>query len=121
MRRYLHEGASCYCEVVSESSILEECERIATAIGARGTINIQLRMHQGQAVCFEINPRFSSTTGIRAQFGFNDLEHTIRHYCLDQPAKDLPKIRKGKAIRYSEAVLFDLDHRHTTKPILAYE
>ncbi len=107
MRRLLHNGASSFCDVVHEPAILEECRNIATAIGARGTINIQLRVDHGIPVCFEINARFSSTSGIRAHFGFNDVEHSLRHYYLEEQAVDLPVIREGTAIRYSEEIFID--------------
>jgi len=107
MRRLIYHGASQYCDVVNDPVILNECKNIAIAIGARGTINIQLRMDRGRPICFEINPRFSSTSGIRAHFGFNDVEHTIRHFVLHEPAIDLPVIKEGTVLRYVEEIFIN--------------
>ncbi len=107
MRRLLHGGASHFCDVSNDPAILDVCKKIAVAICTRGTINIQLRIDRGIPVCFDINPRFSSTSGIRAHFGFNDVEHTIRHYFLGEQAVDLPVIIKGTALRYTEEIYID--------------
>ncbi len=107
MRRLLQGGASSFCNVVKHPAILDTCRDIATKIGARGSINIQLRLHAGQTVCFDINPRFSSTSGIRAQFGFNDVEFAIRHYYLGEKARDLPVISRGTVLRHAEEIYID--------------
>lgn len=52
--------------------ITKQCEAIAKAIGARGAINIQCRVVDGEVMVFEINPRFSGTTSIRAMMGYNE-------------------------------------------------
>jgi len=59
-----------------------------------------MRVHNGRAVCFEINVRFSGTAPIRARLGFNDVEAALRHYVLAEPAADLPLITSGIALRY---------------------
>ncbi len=107
MRRLLNHGASHFCDVSNDPASLDVCKKIAVAIGTRGTINIQLRIDRGIPICFEINPRFSSTSGIRAHFGFNDVEHTIRHYVLGEQAVDIPVIKKGTALRYTEEIYID--------------
>lgn len=80
--------------------IEREAERIATALAPIGPCNIQLRMTRRGPVCFEINPRFSGTTAIRAQFGFNEVEAALRHFLLDDDAPPLPHITEGIALRY---------------------
>lgn len=49
-----------------------QCRLIAEALDSRGPLNLQLRMVGGKASVFEINPRFSGTTSIRALAGFNE-------------------------------------------------
>ena len=58
--------------VVAPGEVSAACEAIAAAIGSTGPLNIQLRWVDGEPYVFEINPRFSGTTSIRAWFGFNE-------------------------------------------------
>ena len=52
---------------------------IAQAIGSRGPINIQGRLDKERRfVPFEINPRFSASTHLRAMAGFNEVDHHLR-------------------------------------------
>jgi len=53
-------------------AITKQCEAIAKSIGARGAINIQCRVVDGEVMVFEINPRFSGTTSLRAMMGYNE-------------------------------------------------
>jgi len=55
----------------------------------------------------EINPRFSGTTGIRAKFGFNDVELSIReHIGLD--LENIVKVKKGFVVRYLEEIYYKM-------------
>lgn len=65
------------------------CERIAAALGARGPVNIQCRFVGGEVRVFEINPRFSGTTSIRAMVGFNEPDLLLRRH-LRSEALDTP-------------------------------
>lgn len=54
------------------------CERIALALGSRGPLNIQGRVGaDGNFVPFEINPRFSASTYLRALAGFGEIDHFL--------------------------------------------
>ena len=48
---------------------------------------------------FEINPRFSGTSGIRYLYGFNDAEMAFEQACLGQPIVQ-PALRPGVVMRY---------------------
>jgi carbamoyl-phosphate synthase large subunit len=61
------------------------CERIAKALDARGAVNVQCRLVDGEVVVFEINPRFSGTTSLRAMVGYNEPDVLIRHHVLGEP------------------------------------
>jgi carbamoyl-phosphate synthase large subunit len=100
MRRELVSGTTSVAEAGEFPEVRATAERIATALRPVGPLNVQLRMRGSEAVCFELNVRFSGTAGIRAQFGFNDVEAAIRHLALGEPAADLPVIREGIALRY---------------------
>jgi carbamoyl-phosphate synthase large subunit len=52
--------------------VTSACERIAAALGSSGPLNVQCRLVDGEVRVFEINPRFSGTTSLRAMVGFNE-------------------------------------------------
>ena len=100
MRRELHEGTTVLAEAGLFPPLREEAARIAAALKPMGPCNIQMRMHDDEPVCFEINNRFSGTTPVRARWGFNEVEAALRHYVLGEPARDLPVITEGIMLRY---------------------
>ena len=59
--------------------VCDQAERIATAIGSRGPMNIQGRVREGILLPFEINPRFSASTYLRAMAGFNEIDMLLRY------------------------------------------
>ncbi|GAB5559123.1 MAG: ATP-grasp domain-containing protein [Synoicihabitans sp.] len=94
-------GGTTSCAVAGEFPEMRDlARRIAEKLKPKGPCNVQMRMHKGHPVCFELNVRFSGTTPIRARLGFNDVEAAISHYALEQPAMDLPLITEGQAVRY---------------------
>jgi carbamoyl-phosphate synthase large subunit len=54
--------------------LCQQAERIASAIQSRGPINIQGRVRNGILMPFEINPRFSASSYLRALAGFNEID-----------------------------------------------
>jgi carbamoyl-phosphate synthase large subunit len=100
MRRELHEGTTVLVEAGDYPEVREAAARIAGALRPMGPSNIQMRLLNGRPACFEINPRFSGTTPVRARMGFNDVEATLRHFVLGEPAMDLPGISEGIMLRY---------------------
>lgn len=72
--------------------------KIADLLGGFGPINIQLRLTSEGPKVFEINPRFSGTTAVRAQFGLNEVELLIKYLGGDH---DLPKpiVKEGVVLR----------------------
>lgn len=60
------------------AGLREQAEHIAKAVGSRGPINIQGRVKNGTLVPFEINPRFSASTYLRALAGFNEVDMMLR-------------------------------------------
>ena len=71
-------------EVVENTMVAAECERIALKLGATGALNIQCRVHQNKVYVFEINPRFSGTTSVRAMVGYNEPDVLIRKHILGE-------------------------------------
>ncbi len=62
----------------------EFAESVANALGSQGPLNIQCRQTDKGFMTFEINPRFSGTSSIRAMCGHNDLDMIIRQHVLKQ-------------------------------------
>ena len=54
-----------------------QAENIATLCGSCGPLNIQGRVRRGLLLPFEVNPRFSATTYLRALAGFNEVDICI--------------------------------------------
>jgi carbamoyl-phosphate synthase large subunit len=76
--------------------VTRTCEAIATALGSRGPLNIQCRLVQDKVLVFEINPRFSGTTSMRAMVGFNEPDLLIRRHLLGQAVE--PRFPYGSAV-----------------------
>ena len=60
--------------------VTSQCREIARAIGVRGPVNIQCRLVNGIVKVFEINPRFSGTTSLRAMVGYNEPDVLIQRH-----------------------------------------
>ncbi|MCD4823611.1 MAG: ATP-grasp domain-containing protein [Phycisphaerae bacterium] len=78
--------------------ICQQCRHIAEALGNAGPMNIQGRVRNGQFVPFEINPRFSASTYLRAMAGFNEVDLFLR-YILFENKPSMPTIRPGYYLR----------------------
>lgn len=71
--------------VVRDESLRNFCEDLALRIGARGPLNIQCRRHGDAIKVLEVHPRFSGTTSIRADVGFNEPDILIENFLFDRP------------------------------------
>lgn len=101
MHRKLIDGSTAVAKVVKESAVQSEAERICRAFAPRGPLNIQMRVNEkGEAVCFELNVRFSGTTPMRAHFGYRDVEAMVKEYLFDESVDDCFRVREGTACRY---------------------
>ena len=91
------------------SDLCRQAERIAEVIGSRGPINIQGRVRDGVLLPFEINPRFSASTYLRALAGFNEVDMLIKYIHHRVPPKPGP-IRYGWYLRsLTEQYVADMD------------
>ena len=70
------------------------CEEIALKIGSKGPMNIQCRKAGGRVYAFEINPRFSGTTSLRAMVGYNEPDILIRKHILGEDISNI-EYKKG--------------------------
>lgn len=81
----------------------KEAIRIALASGSTGPLNIQARVKNGKLVPFEINPRFSASTYLRAKAGFNEIDFYLQHL-IEGTTKFDYTIKYGHYLRSFEEV-----------------
>jgi carbamoyl-phosphate synthase large subunit len=90
--------------------VTAQCEEIALALGARGAINVQCRLVGGRVQVFEINPRFSGTTSLRAMVGYNEPDVLVRKHLLGEPVAPRFPYREGVIMRsLAETLIGDVD------------
>jgi carbamoyl-phosphate synthase large subunit len=64
--------------------LCRQAERIADLINSRGPVNIQGRVRNGIFMPFEINPRFSASTYLRALAGFNEIDILLQYLSFSE-------------------------------------
>lgn len=79
-------------------NLCRQAERIATVIQSRGPINIQGRVRNGVLLPFEINPRFSASTYLRALAGFNEIDMLL-DFLITSKKPSLNSIKPGWYLR----------------------
>lgn len=70
-----------------EAAAVDDLESQLRPLGLCGPINLQGRMTDEGLRLFEMNPRFTGISGLRARLGFNEVEAAIRD-ALDLPQAD---------------------------------
>jgi len=98
-RRDLIQGTTYRTELVEDSNLEREVVRITEALGAVGPCNLQFRVVEGNVYVFEINPRFSGTSGVRYLYGFNDCEMAFELLHLKSEVTQ-PALNKAVVLRY---------------------
>lgn len=98
-RRLSGEGATAKAVVVQIPELCEAVAHLADILRPIGPTNFQFRRHHGKYLLLEINPRISSSTSIRAAFGYNEPEMCIRHY-LEKVDFEMRPMQSGSAVRY---------------------
>jgi len=93
-------------EIVNDENLNQQCIEIAEKLGSTGPINIQCRYVDGVVYPFEINPRFSGTTYIRALGGVNEPDLFIRKYFLNEQIPSMPQPKTCMVLRGLEEVAF---------------
>lgn len=112
LRRYLHTGLSVRSKVKNRTGrkelgevlvissgvsqgevgqfneVTAQCREIADRLGSKGPLNIQCRFVDGLVRVFEINPRYSGTTSIRAMVGFNEPDILLSRHLLKLRVED---------------------------------
>lgn len=71
--------------------VVAQCREVADAFKPQGPVNVQCRLVDGKVKVFEINPRFSGTTSLRAMVGYNEPDVLVRHHLLGEKiTRDFP-------------------------------
>jgi carbamoyl-phosphate synthase large subunit len=84
---------------IGDYQAVRDCaESIAKAIGSRGALNIQGRVREGKFLPFEINPRLSASTYLRALAGFNEVDILLQYMAHGQIPGPID-IREGWYLR----------------------
>ncbi len=99
IRRELKFGLSYRGQVIRDEHISAYCVEVCQALGLHHSGNVQLRMLDGRPCAFEVNPRLSSTTSVRAHFGFNEPEMILREE-FDMPPSSVRPRTTGRFVRY---------------------
>lgn len=86
-------------EIVHHELIQNECIAIANKIKSKGPLNIQCRLVDDKVFVFEINPRFSGTSPMRAIAGFNEPALLIKKHILNQQITPFFDFKKGHVLR----------------------
>lgn len=91
------------------AEVTEPCRKIAEKLGVTGPVNIQCRVQDGQVYVFEINPRISGTSSLRAMVGYNEPDIMIRRHLLGESIPvDFP-YREGIIVRGLDETLLDIN------------
>jgi len=101
LKRTLKFGMTNTAEVVFNKTLDAFAKDVILKTNLIGSNNIQFRVTKDGPKVLEINPRFSGTTGIRANFGFNDVEMWINQV-LSNGEIPQPKIKEGFVLRYMQ-------------------
>ncbi len=104
LRRILAAGITGTAIAGRFPDVEAEVARIVAALKPIASFNVQLRRgRDGRPTTFEVNARFSSSVAIRAHFGFNEAEATIRSFVLGEDVPEMA-LRPGVAMRYMNEV-----------------
>lgn len=75
------------------------CEKLAVNMGCKYAINVQCRLVDCVPYVFEINPRFSGTSFMRAMVGYNEPDILIKKHILNIPITPGFEYKSGVILR----------------------
>jgi len=95
------EGYTRYAQTVDPpEDVLSSIETITSQAPPLGPTNLQFRQQKGDCLLMEINPRFSSTTSLKAAFGFDETAMAL-DFSFDQITDTPLKLLKGEGYRFT--------------------
>ncbi len=100
-RRLSPTGNTQRVEVVDDATLTEATRTLAAVFRPLGPTNLQFRKEGDRCFLLEINPRISSSSSLRAAFGYNEASMSIEYYVYGR-VPPVPLIGRGRGWRYSE-------------------
>jgi carbamoyl-phosphate synthase large subunit len=110
-RRLSRDGFTEQAEVVATDEFIGTISELCNRFRPIGPTNFQFRKCGEGIKLLEINPRVSSSTSIRAAFGYNESAMAVEYY-LEHRIPIQPEIRRGKAVRYTDEHIVYEDRIH---------
>lgn len=110
-RKLSRNGFTEKAEVVATDEFVGTLSDLCKIFRPIGPTNFQFRKCCDAIKLLEINPRISSSTSIRAAFGYNESAMAV-DYFLKHRTPIQPEIMRGKAVRYTEDFIFYEDSFH---------
>ncbi|MGY4623577.1 carbamoyl-phosphate synthase large subunit [Bradyrhizobium sp. USDA 4486] len=104
-RKLSKDGYTEKAEVVDEAEFYEAVRDLCQAFSPVGPTNFQFRRTDHGLKLLEINPRISSSTSIRAAFGYNEALMAV-DMAVENRMPVQPDIKRGRAVRYTEDHIF---------------
>jgi len=110
-RKLSRDGFTEKAEVVDEAEFSEAVQHLCRGFSPVGPTNFQFRKADHGLKLLEINPRISSSTSIRAAFGYNEALMAV-DMAIENRIPVQPDIKPGRAVRYTEDHIFYDDRVH---------
>jgi carbamoyl-phosphate synthase large subunit len=105
-RKLSRDGFTDRAEVIIEDQEFKKAvEQLCLTFSPIGPTNFQFRRTKDGLKLLEINPRISSSTSIRAAFGYNESIMAV-NYFIDRQEPEQKAFLPGKAIRYMDEAIF---------------
>ena len=104
-RKLSRDGYTDKAEVTDTSEFLPAIDELCRMFKPLGPTNFQFRLCSQGPKLLEINPRISSSTSIRAAFGYNESALALEYF-LDNRSPIQPAIKHGRAVRYTDEHIF---------------
>ena len=105
------DGFTDKAEVVATDEFVDTTAALCQQFRPTGPTNFQFRKCVDGIKLLEINPRISSSTSIRAAFGYNESAMAVEQL-LEGRAPHQPAVARGRAVRYVDEHIFYEDSIH---------
>lgn len=107
MKRLLKYGLTWRGGYAPHPEIEEMASKAVAALSPKGSVNVQLREHNGTPVIHEFNVRCSSTTVFRAMAGWNEIDMAVDYFVYNRKPDKPQEIRAGTGIRFFQETWID--------------
>ena len=94
---------------IKHPQVQKFCEDLAITLRSEGPLNIQLRIHEGKIYVFELHARFSGSSTMRADVGFNEPDILLRDILDNERFGRLNYKNNVAVIRAFEHVVVPID------------